>query len=81
MMTKPTIVGPEGEIVIPSELRVALDIRPGTRIAVSREGNRLILEPVNKEYVRSLRGSLAGGPSMTDDLLKERREEEARSKW
>jgi AbrB family looped-hinge helix DNA binding protein len=80
-MTKPTIVGAEGEIVISSEIRKALNIRPGTRVAVTREGNRIILEPVNKAYVRSLRGCVAGGPSMTDSLLKERREEEARSKW
>lgn len=79
-MTKPTIVGTEGKIVIPSEIREALGIRPGTRIAVLREGNRIILEPINKEYVRSLRGSTAGGPSMTDDLLRERREQDARSK-
>lgn len=31
--------------------------------------------------LRELRGSTAGGPSLTDDLLRERREEEARSKW
>jgi AbrB family looped-hinge helix DNA binding protein len=67
--------------VIPAEIREALGIRPGTRIAVLREGNRIILEPVNKEYVRALRGSLAGGPSMTDELLKDRREEDRRSKW
>ncbi len=80
-MAGPTIVGPEGEIVLSSEIRKALEIRPGTRIVVTREGNRIILEPVNKEYVRSLRGSTAGGPSMTDELLNDRRKEEARSKW
>jgi hypothetical protein len=46
-----------------------------------REGNCIILQPVNKECIRSLRGSTAGGPSMTDELLKDRREEEAKSKW
>ena len=76
-----TVVGPGGEIVIPSEIRDDLDIHPGTRIAVSREGNRIILEPINNEYVRSLRGCLAGGPSMADELLKDRREEDAKSKW
>jgi len=78
-MPGPTIVGPEGEIVISPEIRKALGIRPGTRIVVTREGNRIIVELVNKGYVRSLRGCLTGGPSMTDSLLKERREEEARS--
>jgi AbrB family looped-hinge helix DNA binding protein len=80
-MAELATVSTKGQFVIPAEIREALGIRPGTRIAVLREGNRIILEPVNKEYVRALRGSLAGGPSMTDELLKERREENRRSKW
>jgi AbrB family looped-hinge helix DNA binding protein len=74
-------VSTKGQFVIPADIREALGIRPGTRIAVLREGNRIILEPVNREYLRALRGSLAGSPSMTDELLKERREEERRHKW
>jgi AbrB family looped-hinge helix DNA binding protein len=80
-MAELATVSTKGQFVIPAEIREALGIRPGTRIAVLREGNRIILEPVNKEYVRALRGSLAGGPSMTDELLKDRREEDRRSKW
>jgi AbrB family looped-hinge helix DNA binding protein len=68
-MAELATVSTKGQFVIPAEIREALGIRPGTRIAVVREGNRIILEPVNKEYVRALRGSLAGGPSMTDALL------------
>ncbi|MGB9028519.1 MAG: AbrB/MazE/SpoVT family DNA-binding domain-containing protein [Acidobacteriaceae bacterium] len=79
-MAELATVSTKGQFVIPAEIREALGIRPGTRIAVLREGNRIILEPINKEYVRSLRGSLAGGPSMTDQLLKDRREDERRSK-
>ncbi len=74
-------VSTKGQFVIPADIREALGIRPGTRIAVRREGNHIILEPVNREYLRALRGSLAGSPSMTDELLKERREEERRHKW
>lgn len=74
-------VSSKGQFVIPAEIREELGIRPGTRIAIIREGNRIILEPINHEYIRALRGSTAGGPSMTDALLEERREEERRSKW
>jgi AbrB family looped-hinge helix DNA binding protein len=74
-------VSTKGQFVIPAEIREALHIRPGTRIAIFRDGNRIILEPVNKDYVRALRGSTAGGPSLTDSLLKERRKEERRRKW
>jgi AbrB family looped-hinge helix DNA binding protein len=80
-MAELATVSTKGQFVIPAEIREALGIRPGTRIAVLREGNRIILEPVNKEYVRALRGSLAGGPSMTDALLRDRRDEDRRSKW
>jgi AbrB family looped-hinge helix DNA binding protein len=80
-MAQLATVSTKGQFVIPAEIREALGIRPGTRIAVLREGNRIILEPVNKEYVRALRGSLAGGPSMTDALLRDRRDEDRRSKW
>ncbi|MFY9748517.1 MAG: AbrB/MazE/SpoVT family DNA-binding domain-containing protein [Acidobacteriaceae bacterium] len=80
-MAELATVSTKGQFVIPAEIREALGIRPGTRIAVLREGNRIILEPVNKEYVRALRGFTAGGPSLTDSLLKERREEERRRKW
>ncbi|HTV13504.1 MAG TPA: AbrB/MazE/SpoVT family DNA-binding domain-containing protein [Acidobacteriaceae bacterium] len=73
-------VSTKGQLVIPAELRDELGIRPGTRIAILREGNRIILEPVNAEYIRSLKGSLAGGPSMTEALLKDRRAEERRRK-
>ncbi|HEX4311797.1 MAG TPA: AbrB/MazE/SpoVT family DNA-binding domain-containing protein [Acidobacteriaceae bacterium] len=80
-MTELATVSTKGQFVIPADIREALGIRPGTKIAVLREGNRIILEPVNKEYVRALRGCTSGGPSMTDALLKERREEDRRSKW
>ncbi|HLJ77031.1 MAG TPA: AbrB/MazE/SpoVT family DNA-binding domain-containing protein [Acidobacteriaceae bacterium] len=74
-------VSTKGQFVIPADIREQLGIRPGTRIAIIRDGNRIILEPVTKEYVRALRGATAGGPSMTESLLKERRKEERRRKW
>ena len=80
-MAELATVSTKGQFVIPADIREALGIRPGTRIAVLREGNRIILEPVNREYVRKLRGSTAGGAPLTGSLLKERREEERRRKW
>jgi len=44
-----------------------------------REGNRIVIEPITKST--GAHGSTAGGPSMTDELLNDRRKEEARSKW
>ncbi len=49
-------VSSKGQIVIPSELRKALQIGPGTQVAMHREGEVIILRPVTAEFIRSLRG-------------------------
>ncbi|MGA6983080.1 MAG: AbrB/MazE/SpoVT family DNA-binding domain-containing protein [Candidatus Sulfotelmatobacter sp.] len=68
-----TTVSTKGQFVIPSEMRAALGIKPGTRIAVTQEGSKITLEPVTQELVDQTRGMLAGGPSLTKSLLRERR--------
>jgi AbrB family looped-hinge helix DNA binding protein len=68
-------LGTKGQLVIPSEMRVQLDIKPGTRISVSLEGGRIILQPASDQLVDESMGILKGGPSMTEELLKERRSE------
>jgi AbrB family looped-hinge helix DNA binding protein len=65
--------------VIPVAIREALGIEPGTRVAIRLEGTRLILEPetlaAKLRILKELRGCMAGGPSMTDMLLEQRRQE------
>lgn len=72
-----TTVSTKGQLVIPAEMRAALGITPGMRIAVRQEGSQIVLEPISKQIAARLRGKTKGGPSMTDELLKERRSE----KW
>lgn len=74
-----TTVSTKGQFVIPSEMRSALGIKPGTRIAVTQEQTRIVLEPVTDELVDKTRGMLAGGPSLTKSLLRERRR--AKDRW
>ena len=66
-------------MVIPAAIREELGIEPGTRVAVRREGMRVILEPetlaMKLRLIDELQGLTAGGPSMTDELLKDRRRE------
>jgi AbrB family looped-hinge helix DNA binding protein len=81
MTSHTTTISTKGQLVIPAEIREALDIKPGTRFAVLREGNQIILRPVDKRFIDELCGITAGGPSMTEMLLKDRREEDKRSKW
>jgi AbrB family looped-hinge helix DNA binding protein len=49
-------VSTKGQIVIPSELREALHIVPGTQVAMHREGDVIILRPITAGLIRSLRG-------------------------
>jgi AbrB family looped-hinge helix DNA binding protein len=74
-----TTVSTKGQFVIPSEMRSALGIKPGTRIAVTHDGAKIILEPVTAELVDKTRGMLKGGPSLTKGLLRERRR--AKDRW
>jgi AbrB family looped-hinge helix DNA binding protein len=68
-----TTVSTKGQFVIPSEMRAALKIKPGTRIFVTQEGSRIVLEPVSAELVDKTCGMLAGKASLADDLIRERR--------
>ena len=74
-----TTVSTKGQVVIPAALRQELGIEAGTRIAIHVEGSRLVLDPESTaarlRLIDELQGLTAGGPSMTDSLLAERRRE------
>jgi len=55
-----TVATTKGQVVIPAALRRKYGIKKGTRIQVSEDNGRLILEPITPDYVRRLRGSLKG---------------------
>lgn len=76
-MTQITTVSTKGQFVIPAEMRESLGIEPGTRIAVSLQGSRIILEPVSSKLVDETRGILAGGPSLSAELKRQR----GKDKW
>ena len=75
-MTQITTVSTKGQFVIPAEMRQSLGIEPGTRIAVTLKGFRIILEPVSEKLVDDTRGIFAGGPSLSELLKKERDKDE-----
>ena len=75
MNSETSTVTSKGQLVIPAKLRRKHGIRKGTRVAFVEEGTRLVLQPITREFVRSLRGSLKGEPSALDFLLKERKRE------
>jgi AbrB family looped-hinge helix DNA binding protein len=68
-----TTVSTKGQLVIPAEMRTRLGIHPGTRVSMMIEDQRIILQPVSEKLVDETLGMLAGGPSLADELQKERR--------
>jgi AbrB family looped-hinge helix DNA binding protein len=73
MKTEVSTVTTKGQVVIPSKLRRKYAIRKGTQVAFVEEENRLVLQPLTPEFIRSLRGSLKGEPSALKILLEERK--------
>jgi len=73
MKTEVSTVTTKGQLVIPSKLRRKYSIKKGTQVAFVEEENRLILQPLTPEFIRSLRGSLSGGPSALKYLLEQRK--------
>ena len=50
----------KGQLVIPAELRRKLGMRKGTRVAITQEKGRLILQPITNAFIDSLKGCLKG---------------------
>ena len=73
MKTEVSTVTTKGQLVIPAKLRRKYAIRKGTQVAFVEEENRLILQPLTPEFIRSLRGSLKGESSASKILLEERK--------
>jgi len=55
-----------GTFVIPQELREELGIREGTRLGIYRDKDRLVLQPITKEFIRNLVGCAKGKTSLVE---------------
>lgn len=53
----------KGQLVIPARLRRRFEIKKGTLICFIGDCGRIIVQPVTREFIRGLRGSLKGEPS------------------
>ncbi len=71
-----TTVSTKGQFVIPSSMRAALGIKPGTRICVTHDGTKIILEPVTDELVDKTRGMLKGKGPLVEKLRRKWRQED-----
>jgi antitoxin PrlF len=69
------VLGQQGRLVIPAEVRSALGLTPGESLHLRVEGGRLVLERPG-DAVAELRGLAAAVPrtrSLVEELLAERR--------
>lgn len=76
-MDATVVLGQQGRLVIPAEVRSALGLTPGERLRLRTEGGRLVLERPG-DAVSELRGLAAAVPrsrSLVEELLAERRAE------
>ena len=62
----------KGQLVVPARIRRRFGIKPGTEVRfIEREGE-IVFQPVTKEFIRSLQGSLRDEGPATGELLRER---------
>lgn len=66
----------KGQIVIPSSVRRKFGIKEGTRIQieVDERTQRIVLKPITREYIHSLRGKYRG-KGLTKALMAEKSRE------
>ncbi len=77
-------MGPKGQVVIPKQIRDHLDLKPGDRLLVREAQDGVLIRKAvmdateRRAILASLRGALAGAPSLTAGLEAERRRERER---
>jgi AbrB family looped-hinge helix DNA binding protein len=73
-----TIVTSKGQVVIPSQIRRRLGIKEGTflEINVDEANKKIILTPITREYIHSLRGKYKGKGLLKALMAEKQREKE-----
>lgn len=74
-MDATVVLGRQGRLVIPADVRAALGLAPGDRLHLHLAGQRLVLERQQDAAaeLRGLASDIAQTRSLVDELLAERR--------
>ena len=67
----------KGQVVIPASIRKKYEIQPGAEIQIFEYGNLIYLVPPAKDPVKQAMGCLPASPSLSEDLLRERKKDSA----
>lgn len=70
METLNATVSSRGYIVLPASLRKEMDIKPGTKVLLSRKENKIILQPVSS-FTQKLAGITVQSVGTDPDQVKE----------
>ena len=65
----------KGQIVIPAGIRKKYEIKPGSTIQLFEYDNLIYLIPQPKDALRAAMGCLPESPSLSDELLTERKKD------
>ena len=75
-------ISTKNQITLPAHLLREIGIGPGDRLAISREGNRLVMRPRPKDWVEyhggSLRGVYGDSPEEIEAYIRQLRDESDR---
>ncbi len=71
-----TVATSKGQIVIPSSIRRRLGIKEGTRIQIEENGHEIILRPITRDYIYSVKGKFRGKGLMKALMTEKKRERE-----
>jgi AbrB family looped-hinge helix DNA binding protein len=66
--------GTKGQVVIPRRLRREFEIEDGTKATVVSTPDGILLKPITRSYIKSLRGSLKGTKAMETFMAERKRE-------
>ena len=66
--------GTKGQVVIPRRLRKEFEIEEGTKATVVSTPEGILLKPITRTYIKSLRGSLKGTKAMETFMAERKRE-------
>ena len=75
LQTETVLFTTKGQVVIPARFRRELHIEDGTKASVTLTPEGILLRPITRSYIKSLRGSLKGRgvlKAMMADRQKER---------
>ena len=65
----------KGQVVIPASVRKKYDIQPGSKLHIFEYGNLIYLVPPSSDAIGDAMGCLPSTPSLSEELLKERKED------